>query len=261
MGFGAGVELKNGTDHPASFSYRLSKLCKDINAAGRQVLILIDEAQGNSEELKQLIIAYQEMVGEGRDIFLVLAGLPMTISAVLNDPVLTFLNRAYKINILPLRIGDIEAYYQNTFKNMQIDIDNERIKNAAYATEGSPYLMQLIGHYMVINAQDDGTLSESSYSNALSRAKSDYMNDICGTSLSPLSENDISFLRAMTPDAKESRLSDIIARLECTSSFAQSYKRRLIQAGVVEQHKRGMVRFATPYLRDYLMSEETHFRW
>lgn len=256
MGFGRGLELEPDKTYPASFSYRLSKLCEDINNSGKKVLILIDEAQANSEELRQLIIAYQEMVGEGRDLFLVMAGLPMTISAVLNDHVLTFLNRACKINVLPLRIGDIEAYYQSVFKKLSININTEMIKNAASFTEGSPYLMQLAGHYIVLNADDNGNLQESAYSHALNRAKADYINDICGTSLANLSEQDILYLRAMSSDKQESRLSDIISRLGCTSSFAQTYKRRLLQAGVIEQHKRGMVRFAAPYLKEYLTSTE-----
>lgn len=40
----------------------------------------------------------------------------------------------------------------------------------------------------------------------------------------------------------------------CTSSYAQTYKRRLIHAGGIEQKRRGEVSFAVRYLRDYLIS-------
>ena len=58
----------------------------------------------------------------------------------------------------------------------------------------------------------------------------------------------------MAQDEHASKVADIIARLKWTSSLAQTYKRRLIHAGVIEQPRRGEVRFAVPYLREYLRS-------
>lgn len=75
LGFGAGIAL----------AYRLSKACADINSHEKAVLILVDEVQANSDTLRQLIVAYQEMVGDGLDVFLVLAGLPTSISSVLRS--------------------------------------------------------------------------------------------------------------------------------------------------------------------------------
>ena len=78
------------------------------------------------------------------------------------------------------------------------------------------------------------------------------MNDICETALAPLSEKDIAFLAAMAINGDQSEISAVISRLQCTNSLAQTYKRRLIQAGIIDQPRRGAVRFAVPYLRDYL---------
>ena len=50
--------------------------------------------QAANENLRQLVVAYQEMIGEGLDVSIVFAGLPAAISSMLNDHVLTFLNRA-----------------------------------------------------------------------------------------------------------------------------------------------------------------------
>ena len=38
--------------------------------------------------------------------------------------------------------------------------------------------------------------------------------------------------------------------------YAQKYRRRLIDAGVIESASRGYVRFAVPFLRDYLRNRE-----
>ena len=49
------------------------------------MLILIDELQANSEEIRQLVSLYQELVGERLNVALVMAGLPGAVSATLND--------------------------------------------------------------------------------------------------------------------------------------------------------------------------------
>lgn len=252
LGFGGGIDVAHKEQPKQSFALRLSNICKSVNEHGRAILILIDEAQANTEELRQLIVAYQEMVGAGMDVHIALAGLPMTISSILNDHVLTFLNRASKISLPPLRISDIEAYYRNAFSQLAISMRDDMVITAAHETSGSPYLMQLIGHYITINAGLDGTIDGPLFTTALDRAKTDFINDICQTTLAPLSEQDTAFLAAMATDASSSKIADIAERLHCSASYAQIYKRRLIHAGVIEQSRRGEVQFAVPYLREYL---------
>lgn len=114
------------------------------------------------------------------------------------------------------------------------------------------YLMQLIGHYITVAASENGELSEDNVKNALKLAKNEFMEDICETTLSPLSQRDIDFLVAMTQDEDGSIIADIGKRLGVDSSYTQRYKTRLIQAGIIEQKKRGFVQFAVPYLKEYL---------
>lgn len=253
LGVGGGFTVSPTKQPEPSFALRLNRLCKAINDHGKAALILIDEAQANSSELRQLIVAYQEMVGANMDVFIALAGLPATISSVLNDHVLTFLNRARKIQLPPLRINEVETYYRNMFSQLAIAISDDMVVTAANETHGSPYLMQLIGHYITINAGSDGAISSQRFKTAIEMAKGDFVNDICQTTLAPLSDQDVAFLAAMASDTDSSRMADIILRLNCTSSLAQTYKRRLIHAGIIEQKRRGEVSFAVPYLRDYML--------
>lgn len=97
-------------------------------------------------DIRRLVIAYQELVGEGLDVALVMAGLPGAVSATLNDHVLTFLNRATKVELGPLRLGDVDAFFNDAFEQLGVTISTEIRKRAARATEGSPYLLQLVGH-------------------------------------------------------------------------------------------------------------------
>ena len=256
LGFGAGIQTKTESDIERSFAYRLLEFCENAEKAGKGVLILVDEVHANSESLTKLIIAYQEMVGEGKNIAVVFAGLPAAVSKTLNQHVLTFFNRASKLFLEPIAIPAIAIYYRNSFDKIGIDLEDARIDHAAQETEGSPYLMQLIGHYLTLSASDDGVLMEKNYKRALELAKQEFISDICETTLAPLSARDIDFLRAMAQDDRESSVKAIAARLGVDASYTQRYKTRLSQAGIITQKRRGFVEFAVPYIRDYLRSEE-----
>ena len=255
LGFGAGIQTKSDEEPKRSFAYRLLDFCEEAERFDKGVLILIDEVQANNEELKQLIIAYQEMVGEGKNIAIVFAGLPVSVSTVLNEHVLTFFNRASKLTLGPIKTGDITVYLRSSFKKLRINLSNELIEQAAKATEGSPYLMQLIGHYIVISANDVGQITAEQYNEAIELSTKEFITDICTTTLATLSEKDIEFLKAMSLDDKESAISDIGERLNVNSAYVQRYKKRLLQSGVIDNVRRGYVDFAVPYLREYLLSD------
>ena len=105
-----------------SFQFKLTQLARKLTEQGHGILILIDELQANSPEIRQLVTAYQELVGERLNVALVMAGLPGAVSATLNDRVLTFLNRARKVTLEPLSVGDVDAYYQRAFEELDLDI-------------------------------------------------------------------------------------------------------------------------------------------
>ena len=256
LGFSAGIQTEAKQTSKRSFAYRLLEFCEKAAEAGKGVLILVDEVQSGSEELKQLIIAYQEMVGEEQNITVVFAGLPAAIAGTLNQHVLTFLNRASKLFLEPISITEIEFFFRSSFEKLGIAVSDEQIRKAAEATEGSPYMMQLIGHTLTVAAAEDGSLTEKNFQYALSSAKKEFIYDICETTLSPLSGKDINFLRAMSVDEQESSVKDIALRLHVDSSYIQRYKTRLSQAGVITQQRRGYVKYAVPYLREYFLNTE-----
>lgn len=252
LGFGGGIEFQDEQGIPSSFQRKIFDICRQINKAGHPVLILVDEVQSNHEELKQLIVAYQEMVGAGIDVAMVLAGLPSSVSSVLNDHVLTFLNRAVKIELPPLKTNDIAAYYTDAFSGLGISVSDRMINDAAEASEGSPYMMQLIGHYVTVYSDEKGKITKEKYLKALRNAREDFINDICRTTLNMLSEKDIEYLYAMSKDKNESRISSVCERLGVSDAYVQTYKRRLIQSGVIKQVRRGVVDFDIPYLKEFL---------
>ena len=255
FGFSVGLQFSDRDRESKSFSYKLSKLCDALNAQGRGILILVDEVQANDSDLKELIIAYQELVGKNCNIAIALAGLPGAVSGTLNDKVLTFLNRAKKEPLTPLKTREVEAFYKQAFRSLRIDVPDSLRMKMADAAKGSPYMMQLLGHYMSIYADGGKLVSDSILDLVMRRSEADFIQDICQTTLKTLSEVDIAFLRAMSVDADVSRVSDLSERMNAKADYIQIYKRRLLDAGVIEQCGRGLLRFAVPYLRDSLLED------
>lgn len=184
-----------------------------------------------------------------------MAGLPAAVSATLNDHVLTFLNRARKITLEPLRTSEVDAFFAQSFQKMNIDMPGDLRRKAAEATGGSPYMLQLVGHNLVLFARGGSMVDDAVLADALSAARDDFKNDVCRTTLAALSDRDIDFLRAMSADNVASKMADVAERMGVTSDYAQKYRRRLIDAGVIEAPRRGKVAFAVPYLAEYLRDD------
>lgn len=252
FGFSVGLEFTREVQETRTPEYKLTLLARALSERGHGMLILVDELQANSEEVRQLVSVYQELVGEGLDVALVLAGLPGAVSATLNDRVLTFLNRARKVSLTPLALGDVDAFYQHAFEQLDIRLDDELRLRAAEATQGSPYMLQLVGHGIAVRAAEDGSVSPEALGVALRSARSDFENDVCETTLAALSDRDVAFLRAMCVDNDTSNIGDVAARMNVTPDYAQKYRKRLIDSGVIEPAGWGRIRFAVPYLADHL---------
>lgn len=94
-------------------------------------MILVDELQANSQDVRELVAVYQELIGENLNVALVMAGLPGAVSATLNDRVLTFLNHAKKVTLAALPAMDIEAFYAGAFKDLGVDASPAQVSRAA----------------------------------------------------------------------------------------------------------------------------------
>lgn len=255
LGFSFGLQFTRDTLETKSFHYKLRSLCTELAARNHGVLVLVDELQANSPDMRQLVGAYQELVGEGIDLAIVLAGLPSAVSGTLNDRALTFLNRATRIDLGPIAIGEIDAYYARAFAELDIRIPTDLRLRAAEATEGSAYLMQLVGHCLTRYARG-GRVDEPVLADALRAARADFERDVCETSLAALSDMDAAFLSAMSKDDGRSKTSEVAERLGVTRDYAQKYRKRLLDAGIIRVTGHGSVGFAVPYLRDWLRAND-----
>jgi hypothetical protein len=254
LGFTIGLTFSEAAERQYGFRSKMSLLCDKLAEKNKGALILIDEVR-TSAAMREVASAYQELVGDGKNIAIAMAGLPHAVSGVLNDQVLTFLNRANRVEIGLISTNLIKAYYERAFKGMSITISDKLLDRAALATRGFPYLMQLIGYYLIQYTPDGGTVDAVIMDKAEKSAMGDMENNVFKPILSPLSDNDKIFLRAMARHGETVSTAKLQAALGKKGPALQPYRKRLLEAGVIEAPRRGELVFAVPYLAEYLLNE------
>jgi len=255
LGFSIGLTFSDEVQKNYGFNTKLALLCDELAKHDKGILFLVDEVQSTSEEMRELACGYQELVGDSANIAIAMAGLPTAISSVLSDDVLTFLNRAYKVHLEMLSLNDISNYFHTTFKELGISIDAKQTEQAAIATRGYPYLLQLIGFYLVELARSDLKITSDTLELAINNSKRDMIENTFAPVLKPLSAKEREFIQAMSTDKAVSSISDLKERLKATASHVQAYKTRLIEAEIIASPSRGQLEFLIPYLGEHLRGE------
>lgn len=252
LGFSLGLTFSDEVRDNYGFRTKLSLLCDRLCENDRKILLLVDEVQPNSDAMRALASTYQHLAGEGKEIAIVMAGLPGSISRVLNDEVLTFLNRARKQHLGPLAPRDIMTYYSEAFERERRMLPAEQLHRAAKATQGFPYLLQLIGFYVVEFTAEGDTVDDLVLEKAIAASREDLIEDVFSPTLNRLSEMDVTVLRAIAKQGDVAKVSEVIAELGVNNSYFQQYRARLIDSRVIESPREGVVEISVPYLGDYL---------
>ena len=255
MGFSFGLAFSEAANQQYGFRAKMSLLCERLEEKKKGVLILIDEVQ-TSAAMREVATAYQELVGDHRNIAIGMAGLPYAVSGVLNDEVLTFLNRACKVNLGSISIASIRAYFEHAFRSMNISCPEPILDLAAEKSRGLPYFMQLLGYYLTLYAKDTSAIDKETLKKAESSAIRDLEDNVFKPTLAPLSDNDRFFLMAMARCKDPITTHELQEQLGSQASSLQHYRKRLLETGIIEAPRRGELVFAVPYLREYLLDEE-----
>ena len=251
LGFSFGLTFSEAAERQYGFRSKMSLLCDKLAEKGKGALILIDEVR-TSAAMREVAAAYQELVGDRKNVAIAMAGLPHAVSGVLNDQVLTFLNRAVKVELGLISTNLIRAYYERAFRQAGITVPAGMLDRAALSTRGFPYLMQLIGYYVTQYTQEGETVTAAVMDEAERAAQRDMEDNVFRPILNPLSDNDMVFLRALARCRGTVTTARLQAALGRKGPAIQPYRKRLLEAGVIEAPRRGELVFAVPYLAEYL---------
>ncbi|PST48349.1 ATP-binding protein [Bifidobacterium callitrichos] len=236
------------------------------------LLVTIDEAQAAERtDMVAIATAVQHLIREERNIAFVFAGLPTIASKWLNDEVLTFLRRAQAEQLGDIPLQDVTDAFEDTFADSGITIAGEPLSMAANATEGYPFMIQLVGYHIWRIAYrrhrnadgttaDDARVTEEDAKQGIANALTRLGDAVHGPELDGLSPVDKTYLLAMAQDDGPSSTSTVAERMGKDVNYANIYRTRLIDAQVISDAGYGKVDFAIPYLRQYLREHAAYIR-
>lgn len=172
---------------------------------------------------------------------------------------LTFLRRAtpFELEEVPLEL--VAAALQQTISSGGRSIDKDALEVAARATAGYPFMIQLVGYHLWSKADAHDHIGLAEAETAVQRARRRLGSTVHQTALADLSEVDRSYLVAMAQDDGPSRTGQIAERMGVGLGYAQVYRTRLREAGMIDVVGHGRVDFALPYLRDYLREHASSY--
>ncbi len=178
------------------------------------------------------------------------AALPLIEHTHLADPHMTFLQRCARARLGPLDQHETRRALLQPITESGCTIDDDALAEAAAATLGYPYMIQLVGFHSWQMRDDPGEPISLSHVRAGSmEAGSAMIDQVAGPVWNRLSLMDKRFLIAMLADETDSSLTDIAARIGRSPQYARTYRRRLMAAGAISPTTKSRVRFRHHALR------------
>ena len=256
MGFSVGLSKKS-EKATHSFRFLLTGVLDELKSKNITTIFLIDEVHNGAPEMREFAVTYQHLVREEYDVALMMAGLPSSVNDVLNDKILTFLRRAHRVELESIDVKAVEIAYEKAFDKAGRSFQGNALKEAAAATDGYPYLIQLLGYFLF----SDGSLAIDSklVQQSLELSKIELFKNVHDMLFQGLSIKDHDFLFAMAEDEMASSFSSIKERMGVSPGYASKYRLRLMVAGMVKPVEHGKLAFAPPYLREYIRTRLTGF--
>ena len=249
------VDWEQETEHVKTWRTRITELMDELDKYSVGLLITIDEVDPKLDEMIRVASTYQLLIRENRKVALLMAGLPSTIYALLNDKAVSFLRRAAQYTLEPIEDYEVKETLKQTIEEAGKEITDGALDMAVKAIQGFPYMLQLVGYRSWEAAGADTEIDEEAVRSGIAIAEKDLEQRVIRSTIKELSKGDMQFLYAMIQDEGTSKISDIEQRLGKSHSYTSLYRSRLIEAGVLQPQGRGIISFAIPGLKKYLTEQ------
>lgn len=240
-------DITDHTEPVPTLGLRLRELLALLDTG---VLITIDEVQdADPETLSRLAVTYQDLVRDEANVALIMAGLTPGIGRLLDLPGTTFLRRARRYELGPLQDEDVARVLQQTASDAGKPFVD--VAPAVDIASGYPYLVQLVGYLAFNRAADTITVADV-------EAVREECVETMGTqvhhpSLKDVPAAQLAYLRAMADLGEETvSTSDVAEELGKAPNATTDTRGKLVDRGLIEVAGWGKVRFALPYLADFL---------
>lgn len=241
-------------DAPAGLRGQLNALTDELQQRETGVLITLDEVHSRQarDEVTRLCAVVQHAFREERPVAFAAAGLPAAVQDLLSADVSTFLRRARRYVLEPLTPVAAEEALRRPIHDSGRSIARPALRQAAAATYGYPFLVQLVGDQAWRQDPTSRAITSAHVADAVDAARREIGALVHEPALNDLSGTDREFVKAMAVDAAESSIADIGDRLSRDHGYVSRYRSRLIVAGIIEPTRRGYVDFTIPYMREFV---------
>ena len=244
----------------AGWRVQMERVLDSLAERGTGLLFTVDEVSARHQQLQTFGKRYQHFQREGRNVALLIAGLPLNVSAFEQLPDTSFIRRAVPHQIGELSIPAVRRALRETFASAGRPLEPAAARLAAEATEGYPFLVQLVGDQVWRRSAGAPITAEAARAGIRS-ALALVEDTVLATALADLSASDKKFLLAMAGLGETPRMAEITARAGWTPEQSNVYRSRLINAGMVRPAGHGKLEFAFPRLEQYLIANADRISW
>jgi len=239
---------------------QMGRLLDVVEAHDTGFFFTIDEVSARHEALATFGKQFQHFRREGRSVAFAAAGLPLNVEEFERLEDTTFMRRAIPHILGDVAIPAVRDAMSRTFTSTGRAIEPEALRLLSEASEGYPFLVQLIG-YQVWRESAAQHISLHDAAQGIAAARRRIGETVHTSAMSDLSTLDKTFLVNMAIDDGPSKMSDITARAGWSREQSNVYRSRLIKAGMIRPVGQGLVEFAFPYLRDFLREHSAAIVW
>lgn len=259
---GVGVEFTRADPVAATAAdVRLRSVLTDLGSRlaseRRGLLITLDELQGGEPaELREFATTLQHVTRrEEYPVAFVAAGLPSIEDTVLQDSAITFMQRCSRHEIAELSYAATVTAFSEPIAAHGGRITGDALRHAVEASNGYPFMVQLIGFHSWRAAHSDPPhLEIAEVSSGVAEAERRLPNLVLAPIWRSMSGVDRQFALAMAEDDGDTSTADIARRLGRSSSYVSTYRSRLIRVGFIRSTSHGRVGFAHRATRAWLRS-------
>lgn len=235
---------------------------------GKGIVFTIDEAQAASmADMVALATTIQHVIrdedmrdvsdSDKHGVAFVFAALPSLMDELLHERVLTFLRRSAQHDLGLVAYPDVRSAYIEVVREGGLAIDSEVAELAAEASDGYPYMIQLVGYYMWRAAEVRGSkeIEEADVIQGKKDALVLFDDAVCAPLFDGLTAAQKLFVKAVAKEAPQpAKVSEIANRAHRSASWVSKYRASLIKERVVESAGYGLVRLSASHLAEYVQS-------
>jgi len=249
MGFG--VHIENADLVAYSDDDVLEMMLGALKKKGRKVLVTIDEIT-YSEDVAKFSHALSSYASEDYDIYVLMTGLKENIDKIKNKPSLTFLYRAKEYEMDMLNITAISADYQKTLM-----ISPEEAGRLAFESKGYSLAYQAMGYVYWDALADVGSVDNINKAEVYMQLDSILAELAYDKICEELSSKDIAVLKAVSRLMRENdtdsvKVEDVRREVNMTSETFATYRKRLIDSGIIDGKQYGFLRYRLPRFEKYV---------